>query len=109
MAQYLVQVAYTQEAWASLMHSPQDRSQAVGTAIANLGGKMENFWLAFGDFDVVGIIDMPDNVGAASFAMALAAGGACKSVKTTPLLNLQQGVEAMKNAATCGYKPVSKG
>jgi hypothetical protein len=41
---------------------------------------------------------MPDNVSAAAFSVAASAGGAIKAIKTTPL-------EAMKKAATAGYKP----
>jgi hypothetical protein len=36
---------------------------------------------------------MPDNVSAAAFAMAGAAGGACHGVKATPLLTIEEGVE----------------
>jgi uncharacterized protein with GYD domain len=108
MAHYLLQVAYTPEAWAALVKSPQDRTQAVEGAIKNLGGKIERFWLSFGDYDTVGIVEMPDSVNAAAFSMAVAAGGACKGVKTTPLLTTAEGVEAMKKAAQCGYKPIQQ-
>ena len=47
---------------------------------------------------------MPDNVNAAAIAMAFAAGGACKAIKTTPLLTIAEGVEAMKKASTTGYR-----
>jgi uncharacterized protein with GYD domain len=67
---------------------------------------MNNFWMAFGDYDVVGIIDMPDNVSAAAFALAISGGGSCKSVKTTPLLSIEEGIAAMKKAGGSGYKPV---
>jgi uncharacterized protein with GYD domain len=64
--------------------------------------------MCFGDADVVGIVEMPNNVSAAAFAMAITAGGACKSVKTTPLLKMEDSMKAMKKAATCGYTPVTK-
>ncbi|MFL6352254.1 MAG: GYD domain-containing protein [Bryobacteraceae bacterium] len=107
MAHYLVQVAYTAEAWAAMMKNPQDRAEAVEGAIKKLGGKMERFWMSFGEFDIIGILDMPNNVAAAAFAMAVAAGGACRNVKTTPLLTTRDGVEALKQAATSGYKPAT--
>jgi hypothetical protein len=50
---------------------------------------------------------MPDSVSAAAFAMAIAGGGACKSVKTTPLIGLADAMDAMAKAAACGYKPVT--
>lgn len=107
MASYLFQVAYSPEAWAAMIKHPQDRAEAVRSSIEKLGGKVVGFYLAFGDYDVVGIIEMPDNVAASAFAMAVAAGGACKSVKTTPLLSIADGVAAMKKAATAGYKPAT--
>jgi uncharacterized protein with GYD domain len=108
MAHFLFQVAYTPEAWSALVQSPQDRTKAVEGAINQLGGKMERAWLSFGDYDVIGVMEMPDSVSAAAFSMAVAAGGACKTVKTTPLLTGAEGVEAMKKAGTCGYKPAHR-
>jgi uncharacterized protein with GYD domain len=106
MAHYLFQVAYTPEAWKALVQDPQDRTKAVEGAISQLGGRIERAWLSFGEYDVIGVMEMPDSVSAAAFSMAVAAGGACKTVKTTPLLTGAEGVEALKKAGTCGYKPV---
>jgi uncharacterized protein with GYD domain len=105
---YLLQANYTPEAWAAMMENPQDRSKAVEGAINALGGKVERFWMSFGDHDIVGVVDMPDSVSAAAFAMAVAAGGACTNVKTTPLLTIAEAQDAMKRAATCGYTPATK-
>jgi uncharacterized protein with GYD domain len=106
MPSYLVQVAYTSEAVAALIAAPQDRSEVVKKAVKKLGGKLTGIWLSFGDYDVVLIIEMPDNASAAALALAAAAGGSCKSVKTTPLLSIQDGMAAFKKAGTSGYKPV---
>jgi|ERR1700679_486935 uncharacterized protein with GYD domain len=108
MAQFMVQVAYSQEAWASLVKGPQDRIGVVSAAVEKLGGKLVQGWLSFGDYDTVCVLDMPDYVAAAAFAAAIAAGGSCKSVKTTPLLSPEEGVAAMKKAGGSGYKPIGK-
>jgi len=105
MAQYLLQVAYTSEAWANMVKHPQDRISIVSKVIQTLGGKMIGGWLSFGDYDTVAIFEMPDNTSAAAFSIAAAAGGACKSVKTTPLLSTEEGVEAVNKAAKSGYAP----
>jgi len=107
MPLYLSQVAYTAEAWAALVKNPQNRIEAVRPAIEKLGGKIINGYFAFGDYDVVVIVEMPDHVAAAAIAIAFAAGGACKSIKTTPLLTSADGMEALKQAARSGYKPVT--
>lgn len=107
MPSYLVQVAYTSEAMAAMLKKPQDRASVVGKAVAKLGGSLTSAWLTFGDYDTVVLVEMPDNVSAAAFAMAISAGGSCSAVKTTPLLSVDEGMMAMKKAGGSGYKPVS--
>ena len=46
---------------------------------------------------------------AAAIAIAFAAGGAVAHVQTTPLMTAAQAIEAMRKAATCGYKSVVSG
>ena len=107
MAHYLLQVAYTAEAWDSMVENPQNRAEAVAPVIEELGGRLEGTWMAFGDYDTIAVIDMPDNTSAAAFAVAAAAGGAVKSIKTTPLLSMDEAMDAMRKAAECGYSPPS--
>ena len=103
---YLLQVSYTSAAWAAMLNHPQDRAEAVRKPVEKLGGKITASWLAFGDHDLIAVLEMPDNASAAAFAIAAAAGGSLKNVKTTPLLSIAEGVEAMKKAGASGYKPV---
>ncbi|WP_263352056.1 GYD domain-containing protein [Acidicapsa acidisoli] len=107
MPSYLLQLAYTAEAMAVMVKRPQNRAEAVKKPLEKLGGSMTGFWLAFGEYDAVGIIEMPDNLSAAAFAMALSAGGACRSLKTTPLIGIEEGLAAMEKAGTSGYKPAT--
>jgi uncharacterized protein with GYD domain len=102
----MLQVAYTSEAMAALVKKPHDRATVVGKAVQKLGGTLKSAWLSFGDYDTIVIVDMPDNVSAAAFAMAISAGGSCNAVKTTPLLSVEEGITAMKKAGGTGYKPV---
>jgi len=108
MSQFLVQVGYTPDAWTAMVNNPQDRSKVVETAVQNLGGSVHQFWLSFGEYDIIGVVEMPDSVSAAAFSMAISAGGSCKSVKTTPLLTTAEGVSAMQKAAACGYRPLTQ-
>jgi hypothetical protein len=49
---------------------------------------------------------LPSNVDAGAIAIAFAAGGACKAVKTTPLLTVEEAIEAMNKAINrVGYVP----
>src|ERR1700751_715247 len=99
---YLHQVSYTPEALARLIANPQDRFEAVRAPIEKLGGKIKDSYFAFGQHDAVLITEMPDNVSAAAIALAFAAGGALRSVETTPLMTNTEALDAMRKAQNCG-------
>ena len=105
MPKYLLQVSYNAEGWSGLVKNPHDRSEAVRPAIEGLGGKIEAFYLAFSKYDVICIVDMPNNVNAAAFSISAAAGGAVNAIRTTPLMTPQEGIEAMRKAAGSKYRP----
>src|ERR1017187_2749227 len=104
MPQFLTQVTYTDQTWQSLVSNPQNRFDALRPVFEKLGGRIVNAWFAFGDYDFVLISELPDNVSAAALSIAASAGGACKSIKTTPLMDATEGVEAMRRAAASGYQ-----
>jgi uncharacterized protein with GYD domain len=108
MASYLIQVSYTNAAVAALIANPQDRTDVIRKALESVGGRMQSIYLAFGDYDVVGLFDAPDNVSAVAFAAAIKAGGACKAVKTTPLLSTAESLAAQKKAGSVNYRSVTK-
>jgi uncharacterized protein with GYD domain len=105
MAHYLLQTAYTAVGWAALLKDPQHRLEAIMPVVERLGGKVVNGWFTFGDYDLLVICDLPDDVSAAALSMAIAAGGAVKGVKTLPLMSFEDGLQAMKKAETAEYTP----
>ena len=75
--------------------------------LEQLGARFASLDYAFGDYDVVAIIEAPDNVSAAAVALAITAGGGVRAYKTTPLLTVQEALEAMRRgkAAQAAYRP----
>ncbi len=104
MAFYLVQASYSTQASAAMIKNPQDRAAAVKPVIERIGGKMHGLWLAFGEYDVVLIAEMPDNVSAAAVAMAVGSSGGISAYRTTPLLTSAEAMQAMKKASGVGYQ-----
>jgi uncharacterized protein with GYD domain len=104
---YLHQVSYTPEALARLIAEPHDRFEAVRVPVEKLGGKIKDSYFAFGLYDAVVITEMPDNVAAAAIALAFSAGGALRNCQTTALMTTSEGLDAMRKAGTCGYKPIT--
>jgi uncharacterized protein with GYD domain len=107
MAHYLVQLAYSSEAWAAQLKNPQNRIEAVRPLLEKLGARFECAYLSFGKYDIVYVMEAPDNVSAAAISLAIAAGGAVKRYETTPLLTVEEGIEAMRKgaAAASTYRP----
>ena len=99
MALYMYQAAYTAESWAAQMKDPQNRVETVGRQVCEAaGGAFVGGWLCFGDYDIVIIADVPDNESMAAIALAVGAGGAIKSSKTTVLMSGDQGIAALNKA-----------
>jgi uncharacterized protein with GYD domain len=107
MPHYLIQVAYNSGGVAALVKEPQDRIEKVKPAIEGLGGRIECAYYAFGEHDIVLIIEMPDNTKAAAMALAVGAGGACSSYTTTVLLTPEEAVQAMNDASGSVYRPAT--
>jgi uncharacterized protein with GYD domain len=105
MPLYMMQASYTSDNWATQIQNPQNRAEQVRTAFEAAGGKLLCFYYAFGEYDVVGIADMPDNVSASAIALAAIGGGAVKAFKTTVLMSVEEGIEAMRKASGTGYRP----
>jgi uncharacterized protein with GYD domain len=104
MSLFLSQVAYNEKGWEALVSNPQNRLEAIRPVVDKLGGRIVNAYFAFGEYDFILISEFPDNVSAAALAMAAAAGGAVKSIKTTPLMEASEGLEAIRKAGTSGYR-----
>ena len=105
MPHYLLQASYTGDGWKAQVGNPEDAVSRVRSAIEGLGGSIESVYYAFGDDDIIAIVEFPDNIAAASFSVAGSAGGAVKSIKTTPLMTMAEGVQVMQKAAGAGYRP----
>lgn len=105
MAYYMLQIAYTSEAWAAQIGNPRDRTEVVRPVVEGLGGSLDEAWMTFGEYDLVVLCRFPDNASAAAFSMAVSAGGAVKALKTTPMMTIEEGIEAMQKAGGSGYQP----
>jgi uncharacterized protein with GYD domain len=105
MALYMYQAAYTAESLAAQIKDPQDRIEAVRPSLEALGGTILAAGYPFGDYDVLVVYEAADDTVAASFAMAVAAGGAVRSARTTRLLDGREWVESLRKAQGSTYQP----
>ena len=103
MPKYLVQASYVGEGLKGLIkEGGTKRRDTVAQVIESMGGTLESFYYAFGDYDVVGVADMPDNVRSVAFSLMINASGVINA-KTTVLLTPEEIDQATKK--TVGYRP----
>jgi len=104
MALYLTRFSYTPETWARLTKNPEDRREAAKKYIESVGGKLHGFWYAFGSYDGYNLWEAPDNVSLAAVVIAISGGGALSKCETTPLLTIEETIDALRKAQKVGYR-----
>jgi uncharacterized protein with GYD domain len=105
MPYYMVQASYSDAAVKAMIAKPQDRTAAVKKMVESMGGKLHSFFFAFGEYDVVAIVEGPDNEGAVAAGLATVAGGAMSKYRTTVLVTPEEFVKATKKAKKIAYAP----
>ena len=103
MPKYLFQASYTEAGLKGLLkEGGSSRREAVKQTVEALGGTLEAFYYAFGDADVLGIADLPDNVSSSAFSLTASAAGTA-TIKTTVLMTPEEVDEATKKSVA--YRP----
>ncbi len=90
MAKYLLQVSYSPSgAQGVRKEGGSSRRDLVAKLLADAGGTLDEFYFAFGEDDVICIVDVPDHATVAALSMTVGGSGAA-SVKTTVLLTPEE-------------------
>lgn len=75
------------------------RRAAVTKLIEAAGGKVESFYFAFGQDDVIMIVDAPENTSTVAASLAANSAGLAR-VSITPLITVEEMDRAVDKAAT---------
>jgi uncharacterized protein with GYD domain len=103
MAKYLYRACYVGKGVEGLMREGgTKRREAAAAAMTSVGGKLESFYYAFGEDDVVGVVDMPDVPSAVAASLIINASGAV-TLKLTPLITPEEVDAASKKHPN--YRP----
>ena len=90
MSVFMTQFSYATETWKQLADNPEDRRDAIKPLLESVGGRLIGVWYAFGDYDGVVIFEAPDSTAAVAAIIAAIGPGHVKSVKTTPLITVDE-------------------
>ena len=109
MSIYMYQAVYSKDSISGLVKNPQDRTNAINAVVETNGGTLIGCWLAFGEYDLVVIAEMPRDEAMAGVVLAVSAVGTTAGGKTTKLLTMEQAVKAMTGAKAVvdNYSPPS--
>ena len=100
MSKFLIQASYTPDGLKGLQkEKASGRLAAVNQAAKAAGGSVESFHFAFGEVDVVLILDLPDAAAAAALSIAISATGLVR-LRTTPLFTVAEMDAALSKEAT---------
>ena len=103
MAQYLWQTSLTSAAWKDQASGKVAALLGAGDAnAAHFGGDVLHSWVAFGEYDFIAVVEMPDNESMAAFVLAMTAKGHYSAGKTTILLSGSESKAALDRAASLG-------
>jgi uncharacterized protein with GYD domain len=110
MPYYLQRFKFGSASMKALIAKPKNRRDAAKKIIEAHGGKLHEYFLAFGGYDVVLIAEYPDNATATAISLTVGASGAFTGGETTPLITMDEAVKAMTKAgkAKAAYKPPTK-
>ena len=107
MPKYLIQGTYAVEGLRGLLkEGGTSRREALERATKSLGGTLEACYYAFGDADIVCIVDYPDNVTASAAALMVNAAGTAQA-KTTVLITPEEVDQAtdLAKEKMAAYRP----
>lgn len=103
MPKYLFDVNYTLDGVRGVLaQGGTARQTAAQAAAESVDGKVESFFYAFGGTDLYVIADMPDNVAAAAFALAVTAAGGVVAKTVVLLTTAELDAAAAKQVS---YRP----
>ena len=107
MANYLFQWTYKDPQIKGMVETTQDRPGELSKAVQGFGGRVLQFFFAFGEADGIALVEFPDNESCLACCLTLNAAGANASFRTTVLLTPQEAANAMRRAhmVTTGYTP----
>ena len=98
MPKFMIQANYVGDGVKGLLsEGGTKRRETVAQVLESMGGKLEALYYAFGDYDVYGIADMPDNVSSVAFSLMVNASGAINA-KTVVLLTPEELDEATQKS-----------
>jgi uncharacterized protein with GYD domain len=100
MAKYLIRGNYVGEGVKGLLsEGGSKREEAARAAVESVGGTLDCMYYAFGETDVYGICDAPDDASATALSLLINSSGAV-SINLVPLMTPEEVDQALTKTPT---------
>ena len=83
MTIYITQGRYTREAIKGMVVKPEDRAETLSRHVARAGGRLVSYYLTFGEYDFLTVIDAPGETQMAAILLSAAGAGGVSDLRTT--------------------------
>jgi uncharacterized protein with GYD domain len=105
MAKYLALFGFTGETVKQFVDNPSDRALVIQRLVESVGGSLESYYWMFGQYDGMGIVEMPDSHTCAAATLAIISSGAFTHFETHELLEADDLPAIAERARLIGYQP----
>jgi uncharacterized protein with GYD domain len=80
---FITQGRYTREAIKGMIVKPEDRAEALSRHMAKAGGRVIGYYLTFGEYDFLTILEAPSEIQMAAALLSAAGAGGVTDLRTT--------------------------
>lgn len=113
MTVYITQGRYTREAIVGMVDKPEDRAEAVSALTKAVGGKLLDYYVTFGEYDFLVVIEGgkgKSETDTMAALMAAAAAGGVTDLRTTVAVSSKDAMKAMRAAKKVmkGFRPAGQ-
>ena len=101
MPLFIAQFSYTPQAWAALIHAPQDRAAASDALLRHFGGRLIGLYYTPGaEYDGFALFEAPNDAAGATVEIADIAAGHLRSNRLLRVLSAEEMHAVLQQAAT---------
>jgi uncharacterized protein with GYD domain len=106
MPTFITQGRYTREAIKGMIVKPEDRAEALSRHVARAGGRMLSYYMTFGEYDFLTVVEAPGETQMAAILLAAASSAGVSDLRTTLAMTSVEAKGAFAAAADLapGYR-----
>jgi len=105
VARYLVLFSLTGETIRRFVAKPSDRAAVIRELAETVGGSLESYYWMFGQYDGVGVFELPDSHTMAAVSLAATSSGAFTHFETHELIEAGDLAAIAERAKGIAYQP----